>query len=288
MTTSRSQIYPVVTSLERQDFQTLDTYLQQDPPPHLFMFSWLENYGMTTPGRRLFQWNGVFKQELVAASLLINQRLLLLSSTDRESTRLLANHLINLDKIVDHIVGEANAVRQFWEIYSQHTKARLQRSQKFLILRPTFYASYQENLPPVRTAKVSELDAVYYASAAMHIEETLDDPLKADPTLFRKHIEYRILSENTYVWFEKGRLVFKADISAHSSCGAQISGIYVPKSMRKKGYGFRGVDALCRILFEEGFPLLTLYVNDENTAARNLYRKLGFKEHLNYHTIFVT
>ena len=123
----------------------------------------------------------------------------------------------------------------------------------------------------------------------MHTEETLEDPLEKDAVLFRRHIEQRIASGRTFVWFDENRrLLFKADISARCVYGAQLSGVYTPPSLRGHGLGRRGVAKLCELLFLQGFPLLTLYVNEDNAVARAVYQRAGFEHHTSYHTIFVS
>ncbi|GEM_PF-1954136 len=282
-----------VRTLGSRDFDLIGHFLNRDPTPHLFMISWLENYGVLTPGRKdLFQWVGVFENELEALALLINQRLLMLScpgvQADNE-LRILASHFGKYEHHVDHIVSPAMVVRPFWDFYKACCPPpRLVREQKFLSLFSEDLTVLDRHIPRLRLAKKSDLDAVFFASAAMHVEESLDNPLEKNPKQFRRHIERRIEMRRTFVSFDNvGRLIFKADISAQSSKGSQISGIYVLPSMRRKGHAKRCLHDLCAILFSEGAPLLTLYVNSDNYPARKLYEGLGFEDHCDFLSVFV-
>ncbi len=261
------------------------------------MISWLENYGVFTPGRRdLFEWVGVAgllrtgaEGHLNTVALLINKRLLMLAGSNTTDLNTLATHFESYEHPIDHIVAKSSDVVPFWDTYSKRCpKPRLKREQKFLTLRPDEYEKRDDPKCDLRLAKEDDLDSIFFASAAMHVEESLENPLDSDPIMFRRHVQRRIETERTYVWFDKiGRLIFKADISAQCSFGSQISGIYVPPSMRRKGFARQAIHQLCYSLFLAGSPLLTLYVNCENDAARALYKGVGFREHCDFHSVFV-
>ena len=89
--------------------------------------------------------------------------------------------------------------------------------------------------------------------------------------------------------FENGmRLIFKADISAPSRYGVQISGVYTDPSVRNQGVATRAMRELCRLLFVRGWPRVTLYVNEGNQPALKVYERVGFSYLHDYMTIFVS
>jgi predicted GNAT family acetyltransferase len=140
----------------------------------------------------------------------------------------------------------------------------------------------------VRQASPEDVHSIFWASARMHAEETLEDPLERNASHFRRHVEHRIENGRTYAWFDDHRrLLFKADVSAQSPWGAQISGVYTPPSLRGQGIATRAMYDVCDALFERGFPRVTLYVNRTNKAARRVYEKVGFGYHTDYQTVFV-
>jgi predicted GNAT family acetyltransferase len=99
---------------------------------------------------------------------------------------------------------------------------------------------------------------------------------------------YRIETDRTLVWFDDHqRLIFKADVSAQSRYGAQISGVYTAPAMRGQGLGTRAMIDVCEALFRRGIPRVTLYVNQDNHAAHRVYDKVGFQHHCAYQTVFV-
>lgn len=145
-----------------------------------------------------------------------------------------------------------------------------------------------ESYGSCRLANRRDADSVFWASARMHTEETLEDPLERDATHFRRHVEHRIDNDRTYVWVdEMRRLTFKADISAQSRFGAQVSGVYTPPNLRGRGIATRGMRDICAALFARGYPRVTLYVNAGNEPAKRVYQKVGFEYHTAYQTVFV-
>ena len=105
---------------------------------------------------------------------------------------------------------------------------------------------------------------------------------------FRRHVEHRLENGRTFAWFdEHRRLLFKADVSAQSSWGAQISGVYTPPAWRGQGIATRGMREVCAILLDRGCPRITLYVNRTNAPALKVYQRVGFEFHSDYQTVFV-
>ena len=73
-----------------------------------------------------------------------------------------------------------------------------------------------------------------------------------------------------------GPITFKVDQSATSDDVVQLAGIYTVPEARRAGLASAGVAAVCAQLMESR-PMVTLYVDRNNTAAVRLYQKLGFE-----------
>lgn len=273
----------------------VERFLASDPIANLFMLSWLENYGICAPGRPdLFTFRAARDEgELCGVSLLIAGRLALLSVDSPQHARALGAWYERHGVRLDHIVSRRQVVVPFWNEYSTLSKARarlLRDQELYEVERSSWLRRLADaaGARNVRLARHSDLDSVFWASAAMHAEETLEDPLTRDAAHFRRHVEHRIENGRTYVWFdEHRRLLFKADISAQSSWGAQISGVYTPPALRGQGIATRAMTDICADLFDRGFPRVTLYVNRTNVAARRVYQKVGFRYHTDYQTVFI-
>lgn len=293
---SSSRCVDDIADEERDD--VLIGYLARDPVANLFMLSWLDNYGVSARGRPdLFRFRVARSGGRVrGVALLITDRLLLLDSDDADvAASFGAWHGRGACRL-EHIVSPRRCVVPFWTTYSTavDSAARLVRDQELHVLdreewlraRPVRHAT--ELAGGVRIAEARDAHAVFWASAAMHAEETLEDPLVRDAAQFRRHVEHRVEGGRTWVWFDgRRRLLFKADISAQSPWGAQISGVYTPPALRGQGIATQAMYDICDALFDSGFPRITLYVNRTNEAARRVYRRVGFRFWTDYQTIFV-
>lgn len=288
--------------LEEAQYAELVLFLTADIPVNLFQLSWLENHGIHPPQEsRTYVYLGVRDRlgKLAAAALGVGQSLALIHSTTTGAAQALGRWFRRHDFQLDHIVSSRQSVDPFWRAYAagdatKPLKAQFRRAQSLYTFererwdtsQPHCACTGREIRP--RRASLDELDAVFLASARMHREDTHLDPLRTDPGAFRRHVAHRIRRGRCYVYFDAHqRLVFKADISAFSSFGVQLSGVYTDPIYRQQGIATGALFDICNQLFEGGSRRVTLYVNDDNQAAHHVYRKVGFEFHAPYQTIFV-
>ncbi|TDP72152.1 GNAT family N-acetyltransferase [Bradymonas sediminis] len=282
-------------------------FLSVDIPLNLFQLSWLENYGIDSPRKAdAFVFLGVrtTRGRLAGVALLVGRSLLLVHSPEAGAAEALGRWVRGQEVHLDHLVSDTPSVDAFWRGYA-HADAHLEdppaplqaqthRAQMLYTLERHRW-NYCNTLPEraaagvhPRLARLDEIDAVFLASVRMHREETNIDPLEDDPDAFRRHVAHRISNGRCYVHFDAHRrLLFKAELSAHSRFGAQVSGVYTDPICRQKGIATAALFDICKQLFEGGARRVTLYVNDDNEAAHRVYRKVGFVPHAPYQTIFV-
>lgn len=285
--------------LARPDAPALASFLAADPRTNLFSLAWLENFGVNSaPGHPEFFFVGVHdtRARLVGAALTIAGSLLLVHARAEQPATTLGQWFAQQGFRLEHLVSETRCVAPFWQAYidafaPDTIRARLIQPQSFYFLeRDTWHnpGPLPATNVRVRFARPEELDAVFLASARMHLEETGENPLDIDPAAFRQHVRQRIESRRCFVCVDaQRRLLFKADLSALSRHGAQIAGVYTAPQFRGQGIATRAIFDICRQLFEGDIRRVTLYVNDNNHAAQQVYRKVGFHFHTPYQTIFV-
>ena len=117
-------------------------------------------------------------------------------------------------------------------------------------------------------------------------EESRVHPLTTDPEGFRRRLARRVEQGRVWVWVENGRLMFKVDIIAETKDVVYLEGVYVAPQERGKGYGRRCMSQLGRtLLFHTNS--ICLLVNEQNKAAHNFYRRVGYKLRARYDTIFL-
>lgn len=285
-----------LVELSREHLVPLRRFLERDPINNLFALSWLENYGVTSSREGMFHFLGVFgsRGDVEAMALVITRRLVLLDSCNQIWAKRMGQWYAERKYHVHHVVSVRHLVDAFWGSMIEHStlpslQERLSSPQFMYVLKREHWLGAATTPPKtgLRLARLSDLEAVFLASADMHQEETMENPLDDNPELFQNHVRHRIETGRTFVWFEDHRLLFKADISAQSAYGAQISGVYTAPSSRGKGIATKAMRALCHIWMKKGVPRVTLYVNQSNIPARRVYEKVGFSFHSHYKTVFV-
>ncbi len=289
--------------LFERHYDEIVQFLSRAVPANLFALCWLENHGvrpLSDPD--LFAFRGIRGSDgdLQAVSLSITDRLALIEAERPAVARQFGRWFYDNDISFDHVVSRARSVEPFWEAYCEaadvscEEQTRLNRLQTMYVLeREDWYDKLEEaesrpDPTDVRYATLTDLDPLFLASARMHREETLEDPLERDPDGFRKHVRHRVESDRSFVWFDDTRrLIFKADISAEGRFGVQISGVYTTPRLRGQGIATRGMWDICSTLFDEGVPRIVLYVNCDNEPAKRVYAKVGFEYYTDYRTVFV-
>lgn len=137
----------------------------------------------------------------------------------------------------------------------------------------------------LRRSDQRDLDRLTVATAAMHREEMGVDPLAFDPAGWRLRMATLIDRGWSWVWVERGEVVFKAELSAWTPDACLVQGVYTAPGRRGLGIGTAGMAAVCQLVLAE-VPLCSLYVNHYNAPARRLYATLGFEHTADFATLF--
>ena len=173
------------------------------------------------------------------------------------------------------LMGEHNAVRQFWSNYAVEGEApRLVHPVLFLERRDAF--ENQHLVDGLRLATRNDLEQVVGAQAAMAFETSGVNPLTKDPAGFRERYLRRIEKNRVWVLIKDGQLIFKADVTSESEDVAYLEGIYVNPDQRGKGLGKICVEAIGNILLQRK-QAIYLFVAQDNTRLQSFYFDLGFR-----------
>ena len=183
------------------------------------------------------------------------------------------------------MMSSGNTTETFWKYFAgDNCPPRLVCEEMLFELNFPFLV--RESRWNVRLAKAEELEQVAEAHAEIAFAESGVDPLVRDRAGFLKRTLKRIEKNRTFVVFENGRLLFKADIAAESSDVYYLEGIYVAPEARGKNIG-----AIC--LAKLSLELLNhkqhicLLTNVDCKAAHRSYEKAGYKNTGKCTTIFV-
>jgi hypothetical protein len=176
------------------------------------------------------------------------------------------------------IVGPAAAVLPLWELLAPSWgRAREVRARQPLLAIEGPPAVPAE--PRVRPVQVSELDTLLPAAVAMFTEEVGVSPTRADGGAgYRARVAELVRAGQSLAWIEDGQVLFKADVGAVSRSACQLQGVWVAPQFRGQGIGQRGTAAVVEYARTAIAPVVSLYVNDYNRAARAAYDRVGFRQ----------
>lgn len=133
--------------------------------------------------------------------------------------------------------------------------------------------------PAVRRVRPEEIDLLVPACVAMFTEEVGVSPAGVDGgALYRSRVAELIRSGRAYARIEEGRVVFKAEVGSATEDACQVQGVWVPPGLRGQGRSAPGMAAVVAAARRDIAPVVSLYVNDYNLAARACYRRVGFTE----------
>ena len=132
--------------------------------------------------------------------------------------------------------------------------------------------------PAVRQVRADELDAYLVAAIDMFIGEVGIDPRIGDGGRgYRRRVAGLIAAGRAWARFERGQVVFKAEVGSQSPSVGQIQGVWVHPDWRGHGIGTAGTATLAAAVVRGG-RTASLYVNSFNTVARATYDRIGFTQ----------
>jgi predicted GNAT family acetyltransferase len=175
------------------------------------------------------------------------------------------------------LVGRAELVLPMWQrLESAWGPARdVREHQPLLALGGTPSCAVD---PEVRRVRIDELDAYLVAAVDMFIGEVGIDPRIGDGGRgYRRRIAGLIAAGRAWARFERGEVIFKAEVGSQSPAVGQIQGVWVHPDRRGRGLGAAGTAALVAAVVAEG-RIASLYVNGYNTVARAAYERVGFTQ----------
>lgn len=257
------------------DGAALSSFLGQDLGVNAFLLGWIQNHGIGITDDQ-FTLIGLYEVDRLRTVALLGRNGVVCAShgTEADGQRLAAeirSRGIGLSTVLGSRSVVAGLLSQ-----TQLPPDAIVLAQRVYVLETL--KSGGEGCSALREAQPADVDALYAASLAMH-EEEVGRAISSDRhQQLRRSIENKVGAGLIWCLFDSfsGELVFKAGAGATSARIAQLEGIWVPPQRRRGGIAERCVWELCRRLLTR-HRLVSLYVGLDNTGARALYTKLGFR-----------
>ncbi|WP_411089892.1 GNAT family N-acetyltransferase [Streptomyces sp. 061-3] len=196
-----------------------------------------------------------------------------------EAIRAFADRARRAGRRCSSIVGPAEATAQLWRLLEPGWgPAREVRANQPLMVTESPAADVTPD-PLVRRIRKDEIEVLMPACVAMFTEEVGISPLAGDGgLLYQARVAELIGAGRSFARIEDGKVVFKAEIGAATPQACQVQGVWVAPEHRGRGLSESGMAAVLRYALADVAPVVSLYVNDYNTAARKAYTRVGFRE----------
>lgn len=193
---------------------------------------------------------------------------------DFEAGSYFGQALVALEEHFGSIFGPQEAVEGIWDVlrYGRQDARDIRKEQPFMVM--TDEAQVVPN-PHVRLATEADYARVLPASVAMFTEELGYSPLSDGSSGYRLRVRQLIAKGHTMIDLGPEGVVFKADLGIVTSAAVQIQGVWIDPAARGQG---RAAPAMAAVVNHAlGLvPVVSLYVNDYNTAAIRTYQRVGF------------
>jgi len=259
-----------------EDLAGVRALLDRDPVAHVFVASRVHASGMEAWRLGGEMWGWYEGSELVSACY-SGANLVPVEATP-DALRAFADRARRQGRRCSSIVGPAAEVGDLWQrlepVWGPARSVRL--CQPVMVADRALVVGCDPN---VRRVVPDELDVLLPACIAMFTEEVGISPLLSDGgRLYRGRVADLIRAGRAFARIEGGEVVFKAEIGAASPQACQVQGVWVAPSRRGEGFSGPGLAAVVETARRDIAPLVSLYVNDFNLAARAAYRSIGMTE----------
>lgn len=196
-----------------------------------------------------------------------------------EAVRAFADRARRAGRRCSSIVGPAEPTSQLWRLLEPSWgPARDVRANQPLMVTQQIPDGIEPD-PYVRRIRKDEMDVIMPACVAMFTEEVGISPMAGDGgLLYQARVAELVGAGRSFARIDDGQVVFKAEIGAATNEACQIQGVWVAPEFRGRGLSETGMAAVLRYALADVAPVVSLYVNDYNTAARAAYRRVGFSE----------
>ncbi len=266
-----------VRGLGPVDLPAVERMLAEDPVTHCFVTSRVRAGGLD-PWRTGGELLGFTDDDGLRSMLHCGANLVPVCTTEAARDAF-ASRLRGTGRRSSSIVGPQEEVLGLWSLLQQRWGA----ARDVRACQPLLVIDHEPRTVPdpcVRPATLQDLDLLVPACVAMFTEEVGVSPVAGGMhAAYRARIAELISTGRSFVRIDNGVVVFKAEIGAATSSACQVQGVWVNPQFRGRGLSVPGMAAVVEWSRSTIAPVVSLYVNDYNTAARRCYEAVGFRDH---------
>ncbi|MCW5959400.1 MAG: GNAT family N-acetyltransferase [Pyrinomonadaceae bacterium] len=273
-----------VVLLTEADRAEVVTFLSERPVHTVVMSSFIKDNGLVSADNRGKFFGYRNDSGALEGVALIGHTTLLEAKSDN-ALRAFAAAAKKSETPIHLLMSDGKSTESFWRYYAGPAQEpRLVCTE--LLFEVSFPFQVQKCAWDVRLANESELEQIAEAHAEVAFIESGVDPMLKDREGFLKRCLKRIELGRTFVVFEDGKLVFKADIVAETDSVVYLEGVYVSPEYRGRNVGSECLSALSLELLDR-VEHICLLSNVDFTNAHACFAKAGFRNTDQCQTIFV-
>jgi uncharacterized protein len=263
-----------IEPLAPKHLESLKALLAREPSHNLYLLGLLEEFGIVpASGRAPFTFWGRFVSGELTAAVFVggNGGMVVPSSNLPTAIGDIAKALAGKVHL-SATLGEKSCVDQILT-HLGTPRPKLSRNQRLFAVSADDLGPFTN--PLLRLAGPDDVEQLI-PMAALSVKEMMHrDPLEEDPEGFPLRVRQRVRSKRTYVFEEKGQLVFKIDLGSRSQYGAELEGLFTVPEQRRRGHATLCLGQISRHLLSS-LPRLTLRVDDLDPALAGVARKVGY------------
>jgi predicted GNAT family acetyltransferase len=265
---------PTVRVLDDRDAPAVLDLLNADPVANVFVQSRVEAVGLQPWRLGAEMWGHQSEGRLVG--LCYAGANLVPVAGDDAAIRAFGERARRQGRRCSSIVGPVHLVEPLWRLL----EPAWGQARDVRPCQPLMVADGEPAVTPdplVRPVRPDEIDLLLPASIAMFTEEVGVSPVTGDGgNLYRARVSELVHLGRSFARIEDDRVVFKAEVGAATATACQIQGVWVDPALRGQGLSVAGMAAVVSACRATIAPIVSLYVNDFNLAARRAYERVGF------------
>lgn len=199
-------------------------------------------------------------------------------NTSDQARESFASELIRTGRRSSSLLGNQIEVLDLWSRIAAvwGVPREIRTSQPFMAIDSAAHGNRDSR---IRLVLPAELPLLLPASIHMFTEEVGVSPLlHGGKDQYERRVAEAIKEEKAYAIIEEDRVIFKAEVGFATKKVAQLQGVWVAPDLRRQGIAGPAVAAVVDCVQRAVAPVVTLYVNDFNIAARRTYTAVGFRE----------
>lgn len=259
------------------DVGTALAFLRRDPLINVYLISRIleERFASATQTVEVRHNRDVVLVASLATNIVLASDPSVPAEVTETAVAVIAERILTRMLPVRAIISPAHLVELLWS----RLKTRLDPPTVVRMNQPVYAIRGRLDYPDLRDSRYStprDLDALIPACAAMHREEVGIDPLERDAAGYRERIRELVEQKRSVIRVADGMIAAKCEYSAVTDDAVQLMGVWTNPALRRRGHARALLREVCGHVARKG-KTVTLFVNDFNAPAIELYDSLGFQ-----------